>query len=216
MPLTTPRRRALNNLVSNGDFDYAPTFTAATNAAGTRWVDGTAAGSTTNDIYKWGVNPSGATVNASFDGTTRHGNSLYSMKLVLAATGTFIELNRYRVDNDANHKLYGVPVLPSTSYTLTGWMKTLYTSGDSSDGAYLKVSEFNGAGTAVATNVGTKVKTTTDWTRYSITFTTNANTRYVSVGANLYGQTGTGTLLMTAWIDDLSFGPTTALTRTAA
>src|SRR5690606_25576719 len=46
------RQPVNRNLVYNGDFEYAPPFVAATTTSG-RWIDGTAAGSTTNNLFGW-------------------------------------------------------------------------------------------------------------------------------------------------------------------
>ena len=51
--LTFPKRKTVENLLTNGDFEYAPPFTAATTSA-TRFIDGTATGSANNySPYIW-------------------------------------------------------------------------------------------------------------------------------------------------------------------
>ena len=61
----------------------------------------------------------------------------------------------------------------------------------------------------MVTNVGTYVKTTTDWTLYTVTFTTAANTVYLAFDHRVYGHQGAATLIMDAWFDDIYLAPTT-------
>jgi hypothetical protein len=94
-------------------------------------------------------------------------------------------------------------------------MKTSLGSGDATNGARVNFQERNGAGTAVTSNQPTAVKTTTDWTLYTVTFTTNANTRFINPVLQIYGHQGTATLIMDAWFDEVTIKPTTAVTRAA-
>ena len=57
----------------------------------------------------------------------------------------------------------------------------------------------------------TKVKTTTGWTKYTTVFTTNSATREVNIEPRIYGHTGTGTLIMDAWFDDIVLKKTSDL-----
>jgi hypothetical protein len=108
--------------------------------------------------------------------------------------------------------------LPSTSYTLTWWMKTNYTSGDASQGATVGLIEFTGAFSATTfnRNDAATLKTTTDWTQYSLTVTTQTTTRFINIQPRIYGHTGTATLIMDAWFDDIVLTKTTPDTRSAA
>ena len=194
------------NMIKNSGFEIAPTFVAATTST-PRWIDGTAAGSTTNSSYKWSVETSG-TSSCRFDDTVfKNGSS--SMKLSTSAVASFVEVSSVRgTPSVTSLRADGMQVAPSTSYTCTYWMKTNYVSGDSAAGATAAIQEFDAAGTAIATTVGTYVKSTLGWTQYSFTFTTAATAAYVRARARIYGHTGTATLIMDAWFDDITFGPT--------
>lgn len=211
-------RQPLNaNLVFNGDFEIAPSFTAVT-TGNKAWIDGTAAGQTFGDtVYSWATNkPANANSSASFDSTVKYSGS-NSMKLSTVATGAWVEVAPYLDDaSNASHARYSTPVEPNTSYTCTFRMKTNYTSGDATNGAYmtLRVFDRNGAGLTQAES--TKVKTTTDWTEYSVTISTPATGVFLAPRKTLYGHQGTGTLIMDAWYDDIIISRTTPITRTAA
>jgi len=194
---------ANGNLVKNFDFEVAPTFVAAT-STNQRWIDGSSAGSTTNATFKWGIAGSG-TYAGKFDNSVAHSGS-YSMKLSTLATASQCSLTNTRTTNLSDISVYGFSVLPNTSYTLTGWMKTNYVSGDATNGAALAVVERNAAGTAVITNTTTYIKTTTDWTQYTTTFTTAASTAFLTFDHRVYGHQGTATLIMDAWFDDIYLG----------
>lgn len=212
--VTTPRRK-VDNLVFNGDFEYAPAFTAATTTS-QRWIDGTSGGSTTNNIYGWGTNLSGTT-SVQFDSSEKKfGNN--SLKISLLAAGSYAEVNKYGSNTTQFYKSYLIPALPSTSYTVTWWMKTNYVSGDTSQGATVGLIEFNGAFSATTFNSGSgaTIKTTNDWTQYSFTVTTQSTTRFLNVQPRIYGHQGTATLIMDAWFDDISIVKTTPDTRTTA
>lgn len=200
------------NLVKNAGFEYGPPFTAATTTAN-RWIDGTAAGSTTNDIFGWFRTGAGS-CDAQFDTSTKKGG-LASLRISTLGVGAQLVLQNHSNGVAAQVK-YGAPVLPSTTYKGTFFMKTNYVSGDSNDGAYMNFAECDGGGNGIINNLSTKVKTTTDWTSYSVTFTTNASTRYIIIDASVQGATGTGTLVMDAWFDDIVLKPTTAEARSTA
>lgn len=212
--VTTPRRK-VDNLIFNGDFEYAPAFTAATTTS-QRWIDGTSGGSTTNNIYGWGTNLSGTT-SVQFDSSEKKfGNN--SLKISLLAAGSYAEVNKYGSNTTQFYKSYLIPALPSTSYTVTWWMKTNYVSGDASQGATVGLIEFNGAFSATTFNSGSgaTIKTTKDWTQYSFTITTQSTTRFLNVQPRIYGHTGTATLIMDAWFDDIVLTKTTPDTRQSA
>jgi hypothetical protein len=208
-------RKAVNkNLVYNGDFEIVPPFTAATTTS-SRWIDGTASGSTTNDVLGWGLYTSSGTVSAMFDTAVRRSGTA-SMKISTTATASYIEVGEFRLDSAAGRLLYNIPVLPNTSYTASFYMKTLYVSGDATTGPGMNFVERNGASSFVANNINVPTKVTTDWTQYTVTFTTAATTRFVSPTMRIYGHQGTGTLIMDAWYDSIELRPTTATARVTA
>lgn len=205
--LSKSRKAVGGNLVTNGNFEFAPPFTAVTNN-NQRWIDGTGAGSTTNDNFGWGIASANLSAPARFD-STEHNSGSQSLKISTVATGSFIEVHNNRVDSAAGRLGYAIPCLPNTSYTMTYYMKTNYVSGDSSDGAFMSLGTYDGALAAVSGGNGTKVKTTTGWTQYTITLTTGATVRYLVPKLLVYGHSGTATLIMDAWFDDITLTPTT-------
>jgi len=214
----TPMKARLQvggNLVPNGDFEYAPPFTAATTTT-SRFIDGTAAGSSSNSLFGWVFTKSG-TASAQFDTSTVYSGKS-SLKLSTLATASYIEV--FMPSNSGIIIGYfgktAIPVLPSTSYTYSFRMKTNVTSG-SAGGAQISFIDSTGDGTTASRQTNsTAVNTTTDWTLYTGNFTTAATARYLQVNPVLYGHTGAGTLIMDAWIDEIRIVPTTNTTRLSA
>lgn len=193
------------NLVRNGDFSYAPPFTAAQTAAG--WFSGSATGDTSASTqispFGWSVRNGSGTYSSQFDIQ----DGYKCMKLSTGAVASWLENANSRLNSAAGLGAAACPLLPSTSYTLTYKMKTNLVSG-SSTGANVFVLEYSGAAGSLVTDAGTRVTTTTGWTDYSLTFTTNAATRYGVVTPNVYGHQGTATLIMDAWFTNITLKPT--------
>lgn len=205
---TKKRKQVNGNLVYNGDFEYAPVVNVATTTA-SRWADGTSGGSTTNNLFGWAITNKIGSGSIQIDGG--------KLKISTTATGSLIEAGHATNDFTASViRSSMIPVLPSTSYTVTYKMSTNYVSGDSNDGAFAKVFEFTGAGSQSTQTSGTKVKTTTSETSYSITLTTGATTRFLLVSGIITGNTGTATLIMDAYFDEIELRPTIPVVRTAA
>lgn len=212
------RKMVGGNLIPNGDFSYVPKVNALTTTA-SRWIDGTAGGAGAGfKIFDWGLRKrSNASNGAMFDTTTLY-NGLPTMKLSQPITNGFVEVDLYRPGTNPTSADIPdlIPVLPSTSYTYSYMMKTDVTSGSATSGANCAFIEFAGsAGAALATNILSYVKTTTDWTYYTGSFTTNASTRYLDVEMRIYSNDGAATLVMDAWFADIRLTPTTNTTRTA-
>jgi len=202
----------VTNLVKNGGFEFAPPFAAAT-TTGSSWIDGTAAGSTGLTGYGWGF-IKGGTASAMFDTSTKLSGTA-SLKCSTLATGSYAEVNVHRVNTASDRLRYVIPVLPSTPYTVTGWMRTNYVSGDSTYGASIGVLQVDASGTVIVYGGSTEVKTTTDWTKYTVSFTTNASTQFINIQPRVYGHVGTATLIMDAWFDDISITLTNQVTRSS-
>ena len=201
---------ANGNLVKNFDFEVAPTFVAAQTTR-SNWIDGTAAGSSTNSTYKWALNftnTSSSGVSCQFD-TVNPNTGLVSMKVSTTATNVQACVSNITLTSLANVQAGSLRVLPSTSYSYSFWMRTNYVSGDSSDGAYIQFNERDATSATTKNTTSTKVKTTTGWTLYSGTFTTNAQSVYLDVQMFVKGNTGAATLIMDAWFDDIYLAPTT-------
>lgn len=188
--------RATGNLVNNPGFENAPAFTAAT-TTNLRFIDGTAAGSTTDTSGRgWGTRTVTGTASAQYD-TAQFNSGSYSMKISIGATGSAIEVSNVTVGN-----IYQ-KVSPSTQYNYRFYMRTNYVSGDAVNGAYIGFKIRNAAGSNTSTSNSTTVKTTTGWTLYTGSFTTDATADSVTPSMQILGTTGAGTLIMDAWFDDL-------------
>ncbi len=212
---TKKRELVGGNLVKNGDFEFAPPFTAATTTS-VRWIDGTAAGSLTNNLFKWATFGIAGSATAMFDnamGTST--SSSNTIKLSTLSVASNIEVSNVRIAN-AENVIFVVPVLPNTSYTATFLMKTVVNSGSSTTGANASFTERTAAGLFVKDNPSTPVVATTDWNKYSVIFTTSATTRYITPKLRVIGTDGAATLIMDAWFDDITLTKTTPETRTAA
>lgn len=207
------RKLVWENLIPNGDFETVPVGTTPTNTTAV-FINGTAAGSGTDNTCFWGTSKSG-TSTALFDSTEKYSGS-YSMKLSLGATGSFIYA-RSSAGSVTHQKLRQQMILvsPSTSYTLTYWLKTNVISGSAASGGRIGVVQYSGAASALTTTQGTAVVTTTGWTQYTHTFTTQATCNFLDVQARCVGSDGAATLLMDAWFDDIVLRQTTAITRQA-
>lgn len=201
----------------NGDFENAPVGSTPTTTTA-RWIDGTAGGSTTDSSYRWVVNLSGS-ASALFDSTTFY-TGLYSLKLSTIGTGAFSKADIFiGTETVANISKYCIPAKANTAYTLTYRMKINYVSGDATNGAALGITQYNSSGGSLGTSLGTYIKTTTDWTQYTISFTSNAAVVWFDINPRVYGHQGTATLIMDAWFDDIVLKQTTrttASTRTVA
>jgi len=215
LSISKARKEVNPNLVKNGDFEYAPPFVAVQTAS--MWIDGTATGGNTDEkptpIGWYGSIVNGAT--CQFDTSTSHSGTK-SMKLSTPTTGDYAEIkyrSTYYAGINPENKII---CQPNTSYTCTYWMKTEYTSGDSNNGAKVTIIEGDGLGTTGTNTSGTEIKTTTDWTQYTVTFTTASTANSLNLECRIYGHTGDADLIMDAWFDDIVLKPTTPVTRTAA
>lgn len=190
-------------ILYNGGFEIAPAFTAGTNTA-TRWIDGTAAGSTGKLGYGWAI-PNGAitsTVESYFD-TSRKRSGTYSLKLSNLTTGSSISVANFR-NTPAASTLYELLRLqPNTSYTLTGYIST---NNVAASGAYIDFRQYNAAGTALATTSTTKLSgTDATFREVTVTVTTNASAVF---GGLLLRLNVTGNI-SDAWFDDITLTPAT-------
>jgi hypothetical protein len=207
-------RQPINkNLVFNNGFEYAPPFTAATNVI-SRYIDGTAAGSTTNDSFGWALAALTGSGSAMFD-TSKKSSGSYSMKLSTTAVAS--EVNVYGMISPATPtgvKL-GTPVIPGISYTGSVYIESLAISGSAGSGAQMDFVERMADGTYVTSNIVSAGPTTQPMQKYTITFTPAAGTRYITPKLIVKGNNGANTLIMDAWFDDIVFAPTTPTSRVA-
>lgn len=187
----------VGNVIPNSDFERAPTFTAATNTV-SRWIDGTAGGSTTSTGFVWAIPTGGlvATASAQFDSSTSHSGS-NSMKLTTGdATGT-ISVSTLAGSAAATTMYETIPLKASTKYILNAWCKT---STVASNSAFIDLRQYNASATAIATNSSNKLSGTNDWTLLTLTVTTDATctTGTIFLRNNVAGSVGS------AWFDDIT------------
>ena len=205
------------NLVYNGDFSIVPAVNVPQTTAFS-WLNGTATGILSSGvrdftgkiygIYYW--DRTSGTGSIMID-TTEQINGKNSLKISPSTAGTAntVSIGDFFVGQY-------ISVLPNTSYTLTGWMKTNYISGDANSGARFYSMLKNGARGYITTTTPTSIKTTTDWTFYTTTFTTGATVRFAVILMQITGNNGAATLLMDAWFADIVLKPTTATVRAIA
>lgn len=220
------RRQSINNKVINGDFETIPPFIAVTTSNNVI-VDGTASGSVsakqpsaTKKLYQWKLNIFNTT-----SGSARYDES--GMKVTGLAVKERVNLTlAHRIFGDLNEaddiRYNLIPVQPSTSYTLTVRIKTIVSNTFGTAGLYganLEVIQHSGTAAVSAQNLrGTsnnKIAVTTDWTTYTMAFTTGVTTRYVNLFFGIFGN-ATDYADMTAWFDDLTLDTTIPSTRTLA
>jgi hypothetical protein len=225
------RRAVGGSLVLNGDFEYAPEFTAAT-TNNNRVIDGTASGgdasvgSAVMQEYKWKVNMYNTTSpSAQYDTSTVYKGTA-SMKL----SGTQI---KERVNITLGSRVYGdlndpadirtnlIPVLPNKSYTFSIATK-LQASNivGTPTGVYVNILEHTASAFKAHNRVfsgpgnGTGAFTY-DWTPTTYVFTTTADTRYVNIYCALGGDSS-NYFDGTAWFDAIDLRPTLPVTRALA
>lgn len=203
------RKLVNGNLLKNGDFRYQPPFTAATTTS-TRYIDGTSAGSTTNDTFKWWLWVIAGSGSAQFEQNSYGDKS----SIKISATNTSGRVQARSIpSNTAPAGTSATPYLfklePSTSYTFTGAIKTVNAATDS---VYAYVREVDGVRATVATNNTPLFTGDNDWTRFSVTFTTGATTRagYVALLSDVSGN------VSDAYFADLKLIPTTPEARQTA
>lgn len=159
----------------------------------------TTAGWVEAEQYGWRANGSGS-FSAEFDSAEKRTGRL-TLKASTTGAASFIEAITFLSATPASMAKYMSPIKPNTSYRFTCAMKTNYVSGDATNGAAVAVVAYSAAGGSVSSNVGTYIKTTTDWTLYTLNFTTPANAVYVAPYHRVYGHQGTANLVMDAWFD---------------
>ena len=199
------------NLIMNGSFEFAAPLTAPT-TANSVFIDGSAAGSTTNKFF--GYHISGLNSFAgSFDSTVSF-SGRSSMKISLLSVNSKVEC-RTNLASGYFPAGLGYILLPNMSYDLSFRMKTEYLSGDAASGAFIQMMRSDAAGNNSSESSTVKIKATTDWTYYTASFTTTALQTLGHLELRVYGNDGAATLLMNAWFDDIVLKPTIPVTRLA-
>lgn len=202
------------NLVYNGNFEFAPPTNVAQTTAGNP-VDGTSGGSSSNYNFGWQFKSQIAgSGSIQFDNSISRSGA-YSLKVSTTAINSSTQAS----NNGPNSQTKNIPIvaLPSTSYTVIFWMRTVANSGSAATGAQLQILERSGAGNSIGgAHALPGVLTTTGWTQYTLSFTTASTCAFLEILPSLIGNDGTGTLIMDAWFDDIVLTPTTNTTRSLA
>lgn len=211
---TKTRKAVGGNMVFNGDFEIAPVVNVATTTGG-KWIDGTAGGSDIM-IFGWAYYNWATSYAVKFDTSTSHSGSA-SLKLSTTNTASTVGV-QINAQTASTHRANNIPMLPSTSYTFSCWVKTNVVSGAATTGARVQFMTRTGDGitNVTTTTLATNLLTTQDWTQYTATFTTGATVRFGTPSFQIVGNDGAGTLIMDAWFDDITLTKTTPETRTAA
>jgi hypothetical protein len=197
------------NLVKNGDFELAPhKYTG-----GYTWLNGSPAGTSNPYLgYGWFNYNLVGSYYAEIDTTEKHSGQS-SLKISLTGTGSSMGFTP-AVTYQYPYNL--IAVLPSTSYSFSIWIKTSLVSGSASTGVRVRANHLNASfGSLGSTTVATGIVTTTGWTQYSATITSNASAAFMNIELIVVGSDGTGTLIMDAWFDDISITLTNQVTRSS-
>lgn len=200
--LATAKRFRLGEIpIGNSGFESAPTLVAA--QTGLNYIDGTAAGSATNNSFgAWAVIVGSV---SAYDNAVKFSgnNSLRLSTPTIAATcvvaqgrGVGFPSNRYDC----------MVLLPSTSYTLTGYIKT---NNAAAAAAFFELREYTVNGLQLASTASPKLGGTTDWTFVTLVLTTTSTTYY---GRILLRNNVTGNI-SDVWYDSLELTATTSPTR---
>lgn len=201
------------NMVYNPSFEFAPVVNVATSSTAV-WIDGTSGGSITNSLFGWGVESHVGTSTVIFDSSTSNSGN-QSIKLSTTAISSRIQIGASTSGAFAaiNHL---IPILPSTSYTLSLWIKTTANSGSATTGAFASIDYRNGIQGFLQLFSIPGITTTTGWTKYTLIGTSPSTAAFADILLTVTGNDGTGTLIMDAWFDDITLTPTVNTVRTLA
>ena len=186
----------------NGDFSVRPYLVAAT-TTDDRWIDGTDGGTDGGEAnswpFYWGMNGGGGgTYAASF--VTKDGRNALCIETTSASA--YIEVIGGKRGGISDRKI--IPVKSNTTYRYKVTMKTQVISGDATNGAWMNLLEVNSANTGIVSNNTPFIKTDTDWTTYTVEFTTNSATVAIEPRMQVYGHQGDADLIMKAWFSDIT------------
>lgn len=196
-----------NSVLDNGNIEQRPAVITAPTSTANRWIDGTAAGSTAQTAYVWAAPSAGSGVGANADigfDTTIFRSGTASLRLsTLNASGAVTAASIKSITPSAATLYETFPLLPNTSYTFIGYIRT---NNVASGGALVQVREASSTGSTLATNSTDSLSgTDTNWRQVTVTFTTNASTAfgYLLLRNNVAGN------VSDAWFDDMTLVPAT-------
>lgn len=185
--------------ILNADFENVPTFVAAQTAD--NWMDGTAAGSSSNSAFGWWASPRATAIAVQFD-TTKSRSGAASLKVSTTnTTGRArvfsVKASGGSITGTSANQPFLIPALPSTKYTLTGYAQT---NNVASSGCFLELVELNSS-FAVGTSTGSNALTGTNasWTLLTATVTTASTCNWLAIDM----QNATAGNVSDAWFDDL-------------
>jgi hypothetical protein len=175
------------NLLYNGDFAIAPYFVGA-QTGGAKWNDGTVAASAVNDIYGWYV----------ITGVATAAYSIIDKEFIIQtdATGRGRALSApfETSTTAANVAKYGIPLKPNTSYTFSGYVKSVDATASAQR---IDCILFNQDGTAISTETTSYMPAgDSEYTLQTVTFTTASNETHavIKIGINTAGTVQTMTV----------------------
>ena len=174
-----PATSALNNLLTNGYLDFTPPFTAATNTSG-RWVDGTAAGSLTNDLSNWYLIIGAGSFVASFDSVNTYQGykSIKLEELDATGRGRVVSAPFEGATTQDNVARYGIPCYPNRDYEITAAIKTV---GANASSVRIQVLFYRPDGTGNGSVNSSFQAATQDFTPVTLRFTTGTATQYIVI-----------------------------------
>lgn len=188
----------------NTTFESAPTFVAAQTADG--WIDGSAAGSATNNAFGWWASPRATGIAVKFDTVDFHSGTRSLKISTTDITGRArISCAKQSAGNltaGSSNSPFLVRCVPNANYTLTAWVKT---NNVATGSATIALTELN-ASFAVGTNIAlTSLTGTNAWALVTASGTTTSTGAYLAVGManDVAGN------ISDAWFDDMLLsGPT--------
>lgn len=204
-PAAGTRTNVVRYGIPNGGFEIAPPFTAITSSS-LVFIDGTAAGSTTNDNYGWITSINATGFQAYFDTTTFHSGTTSMHLQNTNTTGR----GGVKMGNNASSGSISarvmesllIPVAPNTKYVISAWIKTSNAVSGAVNGGWTRYTSSYGAiggnFTLFGTNNGTQ-----NWTFQSNIITTGATDAYFQLVLN----NNTAGNVSDAWFDDIFLSP---------
>ena len=200
------------NLVSNGAMSYVPPAGAnVATTTGSRFIDGTVGGSTTNNLFGWAIAGPATAIAGIYDTTVLY-NGLPTLKISNTnTTGRARGIWNLPASNFSTvtqaQLSYLIPCLPNTAYILSGWIKTNNTLATTP----LIAVELSGSGAVVIANSSTTTgfAGTNDWYFNRKPFTTSSTTSFLGV----YCANDTAGNISDAWFANIQLTPTTNTVR---
>lgn len=182
------RRQADGEMLVNGAPSYTPSGTVATSING-RWIDGTSAGSTTDDSFGWAFM-------SEYTGSARMINGMFE----LTASGTppsnnhRVDINHVRASDSggrSNMLQFCIPLEANTTYKATFDLKLENISSTNSRGFRVLASTYNADATASTGYGSTYLNGSRDWAAETFYFSTGTQRGWLRFSMEIRGETGT-------------------------